>query len=160
MDETYGRLRRRLEGLTDAEFFWQPVPECWTIYEASPGHWTYHYAIPDPDPAPATTIGWQVVHVATCKVMYHEYAFGAGRLTWPELDIPHTAASAMHLLQEGQGLLRDDLQNLSESDLDQPRRTNWGDAWPGWRIFWVMTDHDSFHGGTIGSLHDLYHWTR
>jgi hypothetical protein len=25
------QLRPRLEGLTDEEYFWQPVPGCWTI---------------------------------------------------------------------------------------------------------------------------------
>jgi hypothetical protein len=25
------RLRPRLDGLTDDEYFWQPVPDCWTI---------------------------------------------------------------------------------------------------------------------------------
>ena len=24
-------LRPRLEGLTDAEYFWEPVPGCWTV---------------------------------------------------------------------------------------------------------------------------------
>lgn len=57
-------------------------------------------------------------------------------------------------------LLRDDLQNLAESDLDQPRRTNWGDRWPAWRIFWAMTDHDSLPGGVIGHMRDIYYWSR
>jgi len=105
MDETYERLRTRLEGLTDAEFFWEPIAGCWTIYEDQPGHWTYHYATPDPTPAPATTIGWQVVHLATCKLMYHEYAYGPARLTFPEIVIPHTAAGAVELLEDGQQLL-------------------------------------------------------
>src|SRR3954447_10151679 len=25
------RLRPRLEGLTDGEFFWEPVPGCWSV---------------------------------------------------------------------------------------------------------------------------------
>ncbi len=25
------RLRHRLDGLADDEYFWQPVPDCWTI---------------------------------------------------------------------------------------------------------------------------------
>ena len=27
----YDRTRRRLEGLTDQEYLWEPVPGCWTI---------------------------------------------------------------------------------------------------------------------------------
>ena len=25
-------MRPRLEGLTDDEYFWQPVPDCWTVH--------------------------------------------------------------------------------------------------------------------------------
>ena len=158
MEETYARLRRRLDGLTDQEFFWRPAQSCWTIYQDKPGHWTYDYAIPDPTPAPATTIGWQLVHLATCKVMYHEWAYGPARLTWPELEIPGPAREALQLLQEGQTLLLEDIQALSESELDEARKTNWGEMWPAWRIFSVMSDHDAFHGGAIGCLRDLYLW--
>lgn len=160
MDQAYGRLQARVDGLTDDEFFWQPVPKSWTIYEDKPGHWTYHYAIPDPDPAPMTTVGWQLVHLGTCKVMYHEWAYGAARLTFPELDIPHTPASAIALLDEGHRLLRHDLQSTSESELDGPRKTNWGEIWPAWKIFWAMIDHDALHSGMIGHLRDLYYWTQ
>jgi hypothetical protein len=160
MEQGYTRLQSRLDGLLDDEFFWQPGPDCWTIYEDRPGHWTYHYAIPDPEPAPLTTLGWQIVHLATCKVMYHEWAYGAAHLTWPELTIPHSAKAAMDLLEEGHRLLQDDLRGESESQLDEPRKTNWGEIWPAWRIFWAMNDHDVLHGGVIGYLRDLYYWSR
>jgi hypothetical protein len=31
MDEAHQTLRQRLEGLTDEEYFWEPVPSCWTV---------------------------------------------------------------------------------------------------------------------------------
>jgi hypothetical protein len=158
LDWAYERLSGRLQGLTDEEFFWQPAPDCWTIHQDPSGRWTYDYAEPDPDLAPVTTIGWQLVHVATCKVMYHEWAYGPARLTWPELEVPHSAASAMALLQEGHGMLRADLEKLSDAELDEPRLTNWGEEWPAWRIFWSMADHDALHGGALGQLRDLYRW--
>jgi hypothetical protein len=158
MDENYRRLRTRLDGLTDVEFFWEPVAGCWNIHEDRTGHWTYHYAIPDPDPAPVTSIGWQVVHLATTKAMYHEWAFGPARLTFPDLVIPHTAAASIELLGAGQSRLREALEPLTDAQLDDPRKTNWGDLWPAWRIFWTMADHDALHGGAIGNLRDLYRW--
>jgi len=159
LEQSYARLRARLDGITDEEFFWQPAPASWTIYQDRPGHWTYHYAIPDPEPAPTTTIGWQLVHLGTGKVMYHEYAYGEGRLTWPQLDIPDGAVSALDLLEKGHLLLRDDLRATDESGLDERRKTNWGESWPAWRIFSAMADHDAFHGGVIGYLRDLHYWT-
>jgi DinB family protein len=160
MEQSYNRLRDRLSDLTDAEFFWQPRPKSWTIYEDRPGHWTYHYEIPDPNPAPLTTVGWQLVHIALTKVMYHEWAFGAARLTFPELVVPHTASSAKQVLEEAHQVLRSDLSSRNDSQLDEPRKTNWGEMWPAWRIFTTMADHDAFHGGTIGYLRDLYHWSK
>jgi hypothetical protein len=160
MEEAYERLRSRLEGLTEEEFFWQPTPGCWTVHPDESGRWRYDYAFPDPEPAPLTTIAWQLVHLTTCKVMYHEWAFGPARMTWPELDVPGTLAETLALLDHGQALLHDDLQGLSESQLDDAVLTNWGERWPAWRIFCVMTDHDALHGGVVGCLRDLYRWTR
>ena len=37
MDEVYDRLRRRLEGLTDDEYFWEPAPGCWTVHRDRAG---------------------------------------------------------------------------------------------------------------------------
>src|SRR5215218_856369 len=79
MDEVYGRLWARLEGLTDAEYFWELVPGCWAVHRDGSGAWVADYAEPDPDPAPFTTIGWRLVHLADCKVMYHEWASSGQR---------------------------------------------------------------------------------
>jgi len=159
-DENYSRLRKRLDGLTDEEFFWEPIAGCWTIYQDRPGHWTYHYEIPDPNPAPVTSIGWQVVHLATCKVMYHEWAYGPARLTFPEIVIPHTATGAISMLDQAHMRLSGELAGLSDGQLDDMVKTNWGELWRAWRIFWTMADHDAFHGGTIGYLRDLFLWSR
>jgi hypothetical protein len=156
MEEAWTTLRQRVEGLTDAEFFWEPVPDCWTVHLAEDGRWICDYADPAPEPPPFTTIAWRVVHIATCKIMYHEYAFGPGKLTWDELDIPHTAAEAIAWLDKGQAQLGAALADLNDADLTQMRPTNWGELWPTWRIFWTMTCHDLQHGAEIGCLRDLY----
>jgi len=90
MDEAYERLWRRLDGLSEEEYFWEPVPRCWTIHRDETGGWVTDYAEPDPVPAPVTTIGWRLVHVADCKVIYHDWAFGERRLTFPDLIPPNT----------------------------------------------------------------------
>ena len=156
MNESWQYLRNLVEGLTDSEFFWEPVPNCWRIYQQSDGHWTYDYEIPSPIPAPLTTIGWRLVHLASCKVMYHEYAFGAQRMTFPELIIPHTAQDAIRWLEEGHKLLEADLATHTDDNLNQLVLTNWGEQWPAWRIFWTMLSHDLQHGAEIGCLRDLH----
>jgi hypothetical protein len=157
LEDAYGRLRDRLEGLSDEEFFWEPVPGCWTVRADERGHWSADYPEPPhPEPPPFTTIAWRLVHVAECKLMYHEYAFGPAKLTWPEINSAHTAADAIHALKQGHELLERDLRGLTDADLEQPRKTNWGEEWPAWKIFWTMIHHDLHHGGEIGALRDLY----
>jgi hypothetical protein len=156
LDEAYRMLRDRVEGLNDEEFYWEPVPGSWTVRRLEGGRWAADYEEPDPIPAPFSTIGWRLVHVAECKLMYHEYAFGPGRLTWDELDSTHTAADAVASLVEWQGLLVADLGSLDDADLERPAMTNWGEEWPTWRIFWTMIHHDLWHGGELGALRDLY----
>ncbi|MGH3414466.1 MAG: DinB family protein [Marmoricola sp.] len=65
------QLRPRLEGLTDAEYRWEPVPGAWNLHprgEGVPtagggGAWTIDFAFPQPEPPPLTTIAWRLGHV-------------------------------------------------------------------------------------------------
>jgi hypothetical protein len=156
LEEAWTALRDRVEGLTDDEYLWEPVPGCWTVHRDEAGRWVTDYAEPDPDPAPFTTIAWRLVHVADCKVMYHEWAFGDGRLGFDDLAAPPTVAGALQRLDEGQAALRAELESSTEPDLDRPVLTNWGEEWPAWRIFTTMIDHDRHHGAEVGCLRDLY----
>jgi uncharacterized damage-inducible protein DinB len=160
MSETFHEMRARLHDLTEDEFFWEPVPGSWTVYRVERGRWDHHYEDPDPEPAPFTTIAWRLTHVAMCKVMYHEHAFGPGELTWLTIETPGTAEGALEMLDTGHALLTEDLAELDDADLERSVSTNWGEEWPAWRIFWTMIHHDAHHGGEIGALRDLYAATR
>jgi hypothetical protein len=121
------------------------------------GRWRYDYAFPDPEPAPFTTIAWRINHIATCKLMYHEYAFGPRALTWDTLEIPETIPEMLAMLHHGHELLTADLAALErDEDLDRAALTNWGEKWPAWKVFWTMIAHDASHGAEIGCLRDLY----
>jgi hypothetical protein len=156
MTEAWTFLVNHSKDLTDAEFFWEPAPDCWTVHPAENGRWMIDYADPAPDPPPMTTIAWRLVHLAACKLMYYEYAFGPGRLTWDELEIPHTAADTILWLETGQSQLESAAAGLIDADLAEMRPTNWGEQWPTWRIFWVLAAHDMHHGAEIGCLRDFY----
>jgi uncharacterized damage-inducible protein DinB len=119
--------------------------------------WIADYEEPDPIPAPITTIGWRIVHIADCKLMYHEYAFGPGRLQWPELEAPPAVADALAALDERQSTLVSAVRGLTDDvELDVERMTNWGEPWPTWQVLWTMVHHDLWHGGEIGAIRDLY----
>lgn len=66
------QLRPRLDGLTDEEYFWQPVPGCWTIsrrgessapMSVGAGEFTFDYGRAEQSPAPVTTIAWRLAHI-------------------------------------------------------------------------------------------------
>ena len=66
------QLRPRYEGLTDAEYFWEPVANCWNIrprgqgraaIAAGGGEFVIDFADPEPSPAPVTTIAWRLAHL-------------------------------------------------------------------------------------------------
>jgi hypothetical protein len=66
------QLRPRLEGLTDEEYFWEPVASCWSVrrrgegvatLELGEGDLIMDWARRDPDPAPVTTIAWRLAHL-------------------------------------------------------------------------------------------------
>ena len=88
--------------------------------------------------------------------MYHEYAFGDAKLTFPEIDSAHTAATAIAQLESGHQMLMRDLDGLDDPGLGREVLTNWGERWPTQQIFWTMISHDLHHGGEIGALRDLY----
>src|SRR4051794_27161378 len=63
-------FRPRLDGLTDEQYFWEPVPDCWSIRPRGDradapgtGEFTIDWAFPAPDPAPVTTIAWRLAHI-------------------------------------------------------------------------------------------------
>lgn len=65
-------LRPRLEGLTDEEYFWEPVGGCWSVrprgtssapVQAGSGEMTIEFDYGDPQPAPVTTIAWRLGHI-------------------------------------------------------------------------------------------------
>lgn len=66
------QLRARLEGLTDDEYFWSPVPDAWSVrprgsstapVQVGGGDFTIDFAFPQPVPAAFTTIAWRLGHL-------------------------------------------------------------------------------------------------
>src|SRR2546429_1922823 len=67
-----GQLRPRLDGLTDEEYRWEPVPGAWNVrprgtgtapVAAGAGDLTLHIPPPAPRPPPATTIAPPPRHI-------------------------------------------------------------------------------------------------
>ena len=101
-------LRGRLAGMTDDEYFWEPVSDCWSVRprgtSSAPlavggGAMTIDFAIPEPDPAPVTTIAWRVGHLLV-GVLGERLAshFGGAPVSYESYDYPETADAALERL--------------------------------------------------------------
>jgi hypothetical protein len=167
-DEVWQRTRTRVDGLTDAEYFWEPAPGCWSVRRRADGTWTADWPLPRPEPEPFTTIAWRLWHLID---MYGEDR--APRwldlppqgppigIDDPEGAPPGTAADAVALLERAHDRwdahlhLVDD-ERLAErvGDVAGPR---YADAS---RAAYVLHMLDEFvhHGAEIALLRDLWRW--
>jgi hypothetical protein len=152
------RVVRRLDGLTDEEYLWEPVGECWNVRRdaTSPTGWTVDYPDVPPDPPPVTTIAWRMLHISDGNTIYWEHAFGPGVRTFGDL-VPHgDAAGAIEYLAHSQRPITDTLLTLDDAGLDEMMPTHFGVEWPAGRVLGVLIDEQVHHGAEIGVLRDLY----
>lgn len=99
------QARPRLDGLTDDEYLWEPVPGMWSIrpralavtsMAAGGGAWVADVEFPEPTPAPLTTIAWRLGHVIVGIFgMRNASHFGGPPIDYPTYDWPTTATGAL-----------------------------------------------------------------
>jgi hypothetical protein len=152
------RLRRRCEGLSDEEFFWEPVAECWNVRPdpSSPSGWGYEYAPDPPLPVPLTTIGWRLVHIAADNWIYWEHAFGPGERNFPDLPVPSSAAVALDSWEGSRRAVSDWLRRASEEDLHELRPSHLDGPRSAGEVVSILIDEQCHHGAEIALLRDLY----
>ncbi len=100
--------RPRLDGLTDAEYFWEPVDGCWNIrpraeartaMAAGGGDLVADFEWPEPVPPPVTTIAWRLGHVLVGVFgMRNAAHFGAPPIDHQTAAWPPDAARALAAL--------------------------------------------------------------
>lgn len=89
----------RLRGLTDEEYFWEPVPGCWSIRRKDDGTYAMDWAWPAPTPLPVATIAWRLCHIGIQTLGIRSSAlFGDGSLTLETARWPRNAAEALRAL--------------------------------------------------------------
>ncbi len=167
-DEVWRRVRARVEGLSDEEYFWEPAPGCWSIRQRDDGTWTADWPLPRPDPEPFTTIAWRLWHLTD---MYGENRapkwLGVTAQGPPiGFDDPHgapppTASAAVALLERAHDRWDAHL-DLADNECLEERVGRV--AGPGYadrtRAAYVLHMLDEFihHGAEISLLRDLWRW--
>jgi uncharacterized damage-inducible protein DinB len=107
------------------------------------------------------TIADIVEHVAWCKWMYEDYAFGTASLRGdqPPLFPPESGRSHDELLAhlaDGHRRWLASVRALAhDAELDRVRLTNWGEWLPTRVIIRMMIGHDFYHAGEINHLRAL-----
>jgi hypothetical protein len=167
-EESWRRLRARLEGLTDEEYFWEPAPGCWTIRPRVDGTWMADGPLPRPEVEPCTTIAWRLWHVID---MYGEDR--APRwldlppqgppigLDDPDGAPPSSAAAAVALLERAHDRWDAHLGLVTEESLAAPVGAVAGPQYAErTRAAYVLHMLDEFihHGAEIALLRDLWRW--
>ena len=112
-----GALRPRLDGLDDDEYFWQPVPDCWTVHPDG----GVDFAYPPPKPEPFTTIAWRMAHVivGVLAVRTHSH-FGGPPADYASWKYATDAGTAIQQLDDAYAGWIDGVRTLDEADLAKP----------------------------------------
>ena len=113
-------VRRRLDGLTDDEYLWEPVPGCWTIHPAGDGTFTYDHADLEPQPAPFTTIAWRLAHLVEVLGERSSNHFGDGSFNIRTVPWTGTAEGGITLLDQAYADWQAGVQGLGPQGLARP----------------------------------------
>lgn len=166
-DEVWQRLRTRFDGLTDAEYLWEPAPGCWTIREGNDGRWRADRPLPPPAPEPFTTIAWRLWHLID---MYGEDRAPEWLDVAPQGDPvglddpqgapPPTAAEALALLDRAHDRWEAHLALATDERLGRKNGPVAGAYADRTRTSYVLHMLDEFihHGAEIALLRDLWRW--
>jgi hypothetical protein len=161
-------LRPRLEGLTDEEYFWEPVDGCWTVRRGPDGRYLRDGAWPEPSPAPVTTIAWRMMHVAVgCFAIRVSTFFGDGSVPadahmfdprHEPADLPATAADGVAFLDANYRRWHDAIAGLDADALCAPlgpKGAHFAND-PMAALIAHINREVMHHGGEICLLRDLY----
>ncbi|MGH3637483.1 MAG: DinB family protein [Mycobacterium sp.] len=168
------QLRPRLDGLTDDEYFWEPVAGCWTVHRSwgsprlrgrakRPGNDSRNggidFAYPPPTPTPVTTIAWRLAHVivGVLAMRAHSHFDGppADYATW---NYAGDAATALRQLDDAYAAWMSGVRKLSAADLAKPVGPAEGGFADEPMIVLVLHINREVihHGAEIALLRDLY----
>lgn len=149
------QLRPRLAGLTDEEYFWQPVADCWTVHREGGIDFSY----PPPDPAPFTTIAWRLAHVIVGVLAMRNHAhFGAPEASYQTWRYATDADTAMRQLDGEYQTWIDGVRTLSAAALDRPcgpAEGPWAEH-PMSELVLHINREMIHHGAEIACIRDLY----
>lgn len=164
----HGQLRPRLDGLGDEEYFWEPVPDCWSVrprgtgtapVQAGSGAFTVDFAFPEPEPAPVTTIAWRLAHIVVgVLAMRNAGHFGRPATDYTAFEYAGTAGQALAQLDEEYARWTEGVRGLGSDGLREPCGPSEGPwaAAPMAALVLHINRELIHHGAEVALLRDLY----
>jgi hypothetical protein len=150
-----GQLRPRLDGLTDDEYFWEPVKDCWTVHPDG----SVDFAFPQPQPAPVTTIAWRMAHVIVGVLAMRSHShFGGPPADYQSWPYATDAATALAQLDDAYARWIRGVRALDGTALAQPVGPAEGPyADHPMSVLVLHINREMIHhGAEIACLRDLY----
>ncbi|MFC0554219.1 DinB family protein [Planotetraspora thailandica] len=163
-DFVWGRFIGRLEGLSDDEYFWEPVPDCWSVRQDAGGRWRIDgdgggaTGKPVPEPAPFTTIAWRIGHIGLTFIGFGDRLFADGKITIDDVDFPGSARDASAFLDGAYRDWREGIARIDEQRWWSPIGPAFGPYAKDSTVDLAVHVFDEIvhHGGEVGVLRDLY----
>jgi DinB superfamily len=162
------QLRPRFDGLTDAEYFWEPAQPAWNVRprtaEGQPGTgpFTVDFAYPEPDPPPVPTIAWRLAHVIVgCFAERTGNHFGGAPTDYTRWTYAATADQALAQLDAAYDAWSAGVESLGEDGLVRavgPAEGPWAES-PYADLVLHINRELIHHGAEICLLRDLYRAT-
>jgi DinB superfamily len=163
-------LRPRFDGLTDDEYFWEPVPGCWSVRPrgkaqapsaVGTGEYLFEFAWPEPEVPPVTSIAWRLAHwIVGVLGERNASHFGGSPVTWETFDYAGTAAAALDQLDEQYATWIKGVRSLGQDGLGErcgPAEGPYED-YPLAALVLHINREALHHGAEIALLRDLYRW--
>jgi hypothetical protein len=161
-------LRPRLAGLTDDEYFWEPVPGCWSVRRrgvstapiaSGSGDYVMEFAIPEPEPAPVTTIAWRLGHIIVGILGQRGAShFGGPPAEYETFAYAGTADGALGQLDDAYAVWAKGVRDLGVEGLARPCGPAEGPFadHPLAALVLHINRETIHHGAEIALLRDLY----
>jgi len=149
------QLRPRLDGLTDDEYFWQPVPDCWTVHPDGAIDFTF----PQPQPAPFTTIAWRLAHVIVGVLAMRNHShFGGPPADYQSWNYATDAKTALRQLEDAYANWIAGVRGLDAEALKLPIGPSEGPWAEHSMLELILHINREFihHGAEIACIRDLY----
>jgi DinB superfamily len=164
-----------VDPLTDAEYFWAPVPGSWSVrrraegpapratWQIGAGEWARDsYSGSEPFPPPFTTIAWRLSHLTEMLAMRADYTSGTRSMSNDTYVISGDANSALAALGDAVEAWRGVLVQCDDAALDAvgystyPYGSDVEEAFID--IVWWVNQEVLHHGAEIALLRDLYRY--